>query len=173
MPPKPDFSALDWLVGEWTGVTVGKDPAGQVHFSAAYDLENRYMVLRENVALPPTKTAPATKESWIGILAARSPKGGGFVLRVFSSTGFVTRYGVSVDEDQIYLNFEGGEEPPPGWLFRRVFEREDDSELSETVRVAPPDKPFFDYYTAKLTRVTSENKKNKKLPVSENKPPKE
>ena len=42
--------------------------------------------------------------------------------------------------------------------------------MSETVRVAPPDKPFFDYYTAKLTRVASENKK---LPVSENKPPKE
>jgi len=151
VPPKPDFSELDWLVGEWTGKTSGKDPRGEVHFSAAYDLDKRFMILREESSLPATKTSAETKESWMGILAGRGPDGN-YMLRVYSSTGFVTRYGVTVDGGTVYLNQQGGEATPPGWLFRRVFERNNPTELTETVRVAPPDTAFFDYYTAKLTR---------------------
>jgi len=154
LPPEPDFSAVDWLVGEWTGKTAGKDPPGEVRLTAAYDLGRRFMVLREDVALPPTKAAPAARESWMAILGPR-PSGRGFAMRAYSSTGFVTLYDVTVRGDEIYFNQEGGEQPPPGWLFRRVLERVNDTELSETVRVAPPDKPFFDYYTARLTRVTA------------------
>ena len=83
------------------------------------------------------------------------PSGRGFAMRAYSSTGFVTLYDVTVRGDEIYFNQEGGEQPPPGWLFRRVLERVNDTEFSETVRAAPPDKPFFDYYTARLSRVTA------------------
>jgi len=152
LPPEPDFSAVDWLVGEWTGKTAGKDPQGEVRLTAAYDLGRRFMILREDVALPPTKTAPATRESWMAILEPR-PSGQGFAMRAYSSTGFITRYDVALTAGEIYFNQGGGEQPPPGWLFRRLLERVNDTEFSETVRVAPPDKPFFDYYTARLTRV--------------------
>lgn len=153
IPPKPDFSDLDWLVGEWTGKTAGKNAQGDVHLSAAYEFDKRFLILREETSLPATKNAPAVKESWMGILTRPSP-GGSFAMQVYSSTGFVTTYGVTLEGGKVYLNQQGGEDPPAGWLFRRVLERTDPGSLNETVRVAPPDQPFFDYYTARLSRVS-------------------
>src|SRR5690349_14016341 len=48
-PPKPDFSALAWLVGEWSGKIGIKQTIGEVHFSASYDLGERFMILREQL----------------------------------------------------------------------------------------------------------------------------
>ena len=151
LPPKPDFSSLDWMVGEWTGKIAGNGPQGEVHFSAAYDLNQRLMIFREEVSMAATRTIPALKESSLGILS--SEPGSGFVLRWFSTTGFITRYRLSVDGPEISLNQEGGDNPPPGWLFRRLIHHPDPSQFIETVQVAPANRPFFDYYTAKLTRV--------------------
>jgi hypothetical protein len=151
LPPKPDYGALDWLVGEWAGKTTARSPQGEVHLAVSYDLDKRFMVLREGVQLAATDNVPETNETWIGILSP-DPSGSGFRLRVFSDTGFITCYRVTVEESNVYLNPEGGEEPPPGWLFRRTLRRTNVGELTETVRVAPPSKAFFDYYSAKLTR---------------------
>lgn len=151
VPPKPDFSSLDWFVGEWTGKTQGRSPQGEIRLSVEYTLERRFMILREEISLASSKTAPGTSESWMGIL---SPNRGdsGFALRVFSSTGFITRYRVTVDADEIRFHPEGGEHPPPGWLFRRVVTRSSDTEFDESVQAAPPGKAFFDYYTARFSR---------------------
>jgi hypothetical protein len=154
LPPMPDYGALDWLVGEWTGKTSGSSPQGEVHLTISYDLQRRFMVLRERVQLAATANVPETNETWMGILSP-DPSGVGFRLRVFSDTGFITRYRVTVEEANVFLNPEGGEEPPPGWLFRRTLKRTDTGELTETVQVAPPGKAFFDYYTAKLTRTAT------------------
>lgn len=151
LPPLPDFGTLDWLVGEWTGKTSDSNPQGEVRLAVSYDLEKRFMVFREHVQLAATASVPETSETWMGILSA-DPSGTGFRLRVFSDTGFITRYGVTVEEASVYLNPEGGEEPPAGWLFRRTLKRTNVGELTETVQVAPPNKAFFDYYSAKLTR---------------------
>ncbi len=151
LPPKPDFATLDWLVGEWAGKTVGSGPQGDIHLSVSYDLEKRFMILREQISLPPTKTTPAWSETWMGVLSS-SRSGSGFVLRSFSTTGFVVRYRVTVEGTRIYFNPEGGQ-PPPGWLFRRVIQGVDLTQFSETVQAAPTNRPFFDYYTARLTRV--------------------
>jgi hypothetical protein len=150
LPPRPDFTALDWLVGEWAGKTTGHSPQGEFHLAVSYDLDKRFMVFREEISLTATNAVPATKESWMGILFA-SRGGAAFLLRIFSSTGFITLCRVTVDGGEIRLDPEGGDQPPPGLLFRRVFERSGDGEVNETVQVAPPDKPFFEYYTAKFT----------------------
>ncbi|MBZ5670333.1 MAG: hypothetical protein LAO04_11455 [Acidobacteriia bacterium] len=152
LPAAPDFSRLDWLLGEWAGKTVGSSPAGEVRLSVALDLEKHFLIFRGEASLAATPTVPATKESWMGILSA-NPGGPGFTLQVFSSTGFMTRYRVTVDGPQVRLNPEGGDRPPPDWLFRRVLERTSPGEFTESVQAAPPAKPFFDYYTANLTRV--------------------
>jgi hypothetical protein len=115
------------------------------------------MLLRGEASFQATKTSPAMKESWMGVLT--SDRGAlGFLLRTFSSTGFITRYRVTVEGPETHINPEGGEQPPPGWLFRTVIKRTDPKEFVETVQAAPPNKSFFDYYTAKLTRVTVEEK---------------
>jgi len=157
LPATPDFSGLDWLLGEWAGETVGSSPPGDVRLSVAPDLEKRYLIFRGQMSLAATPTVPGMKESWLGILSA-NPGGPGFTLWVFSSTGFITRYRVMVDGPQVRLNPEGGDRPPPEWLFRRVLERTGPGEFMETVQAAPPAKPFFDYYTAKLTRVPAPQK---------------
>jgi hypothetical protein len=153
LPPPADFTPLDWLLGDWAGKTTNRSAPGEVRLSATFDLDKQFIVLRGEVSLAATKSAPASRESWIGILSGNR-EGSGFVLRTFSSTGFIARYRVMVDGPEIRFNPEGGENPPPGWLFRRVIERVGVGELTETVQVAPPSKSFFDYYTAKLSRVT-------------------
>jgi hypothetical protein len=157
LPPKPDFSTLDWLVGEWAGTTTGKSTPGEIRLSVSYELDSQVMLLRGEASFKATKTSPAMKESWMGILT--SDRGAdGFLLRTFSSTGFITRSRVTVQGPETYINPEGGEQPPPGWLFRTVIKRTDPQEFFETVQAAPPTKSFFDYYTAKLSRVTAQDK---------------
>lgn len=157
LPPPPDFSQLDWLVGEWTGKTTGSGSPGAVRFSASYDLGKNFMLLRGEVSLPATKSAPASQENWLGILCA-SPDGTGYILRTFSSRGFIARYRVIVEGPEVQFNPEGGEKSPPGWLFRRLIQRTGVGEFSENVQVAPPGKSFFDYYSAKLNRVQEQEK---------------
>ena len=152
IPAPPDFSALDWLQGQWTGKTIPNSSPGELQLAVTADLDKHFLVLRGEVSLAATPTVPATKESWLGILSA-SPNGTGFILWKFSSTGFVTRYRMTVNEAELHLNPEGGDSPPPGWLFRLTWARTGPDELTETVQAAPPGKSFFDYYTAKLTRV--------------------
>jgi hypothetical protein len=157
LPPKQDFSAVDWLVGEWTGKTTDRRAQGEIRLSVSYELDNQVMLLRGEASFQATKTSPAMKESWLGVLT--SDRGaGGFLLRTFSSTGFITRYRVTVEGPETHINPEGGEQPPPGWLFRTVIKHTDPQEFVETVQAAPPNKTFFDYYTAKLSRVTAEEK---------------
>ncbi|HEV2351354.1 MAG TPA: hypothetical protein VG028_16080 [Terriglobia bacterium] len=160
LPPRPDYSHLDWLIGDWSGKTGEQKLQGDVHLKVSYDLEKRVVVFRESVSLPATKTIPATDETWMGILTADRP-GAGYILRVFSSTGFVTRYRVTTEEAEIQFNPEGGEQPPPGWLFRRKLTRTDTDALTETVQASPPQKSFFDYFTAKLTRAQPDTTKSK------------
>ena len=163
IPTLPDFSALDWLQGRWTGKTLPNSPPGEVRLSVSPDLEKHFLVFRGEVSLAATPTVPAIKESWMGILSA-SPEGDGFILRVFSSTGFITRYRMTVDGAEIHLNPEGGDSPPPGWLFRRIWVRTGPDEFSETVQAAPPGKAFFDYYAAKFARVPRSARKTTPAP---------
>jgi hypothetical protein len=151
LPPQTDFSALDWLVGEWSGKTAERSPAGEVHLTVAYDLDKRFLVFREKMTLAATDSTPAVNESWMGFLSG-SDSPNQFTLRVFSSTGFITRYRVTVQHAEIRFMPEGGEQPPPGWLFRRRLDHSNVDELTETVEAAPPDGSFFNYFSAKLTR---------------------
>ena len=152
IPTPPDYSTLDWLLGQWTGKTLPSSPPGEVHLSVSPELGKRFLIFRGEVSLAATPTVPAMKESWMGILSA-SANGPGFVLRVFSSNGFVTRYRLTLDGPELHLNPEGGDSPPPGWLFRRAWVRTGPDEITETVQVAPPGKSFFDYYSTKYSRV--------------------
>jgi hypothetical protein len=152
IPTTPDFSELDWMQGRWAGKTGPESPSGDVQLSVSPDLEKHFLVFRGEVSLAATPTTPMAKESWMGILSAGA-NGSEFILRVFSSTGFITRYRMVVDGAEIRLHPEGGDSPPPGWLFRRIWTRTGPDEFAETVQAAPPAKAFFDYYTAKFVRV--------------------
>jgi hypothetical protein len=152
IPTLPDFSVLDWLQGRWTGKTNPNSPPGDVQLSVTADLEKHFLVLRGEVSLAATPAVPATKESWLGILSTSSD-GTGFILQKFSSTGFITRYRLTVDEPELHLNPEGGDSPPPGWLFRMIWARTGPDEFTDTVQAAAPGKAFFDYYPADFARV--------------------
>ena len=150
IPAAPDFSALDWLQGRWTGKTTLPSPPGDLQLTVSPDLEKHFVVLRGEVSLAATATVPATRDSWMGIISA---EGTSFILRVFSSTGFITRYRLIIEGAEIHLNPEGGDAPPPGWLFRRIWSRTGADEFAETVQAAPLGKAFFGYYSAKFSRV--------------------
>jgi len=128
LPPPPDFSPLEWLVGEWKGTTTGRGAKGEVHLSVELALDKKFMIFREDLSFPSTATAPATHESWLGVMSGSRPAST-FILRVFSSTGFVTRYHVSVEGSEIRFDPDGGEPAPPGWLFRRAIQRSSPSEI--------------------------------------------
>jgi hypothetical protein len=166
LPPKPDFSSLAWLLGEWTGQTVKHSPPGEMHLSVSYDLDQRVMIFKEEISLAATKEAPAAKESSIGVLSG-DPSGNSFLFQVYSSTGFITRYRVKVAGPEIDFNPIGGLQAPPGWLSRRVVQRSDVDGFTETVQLAPPQESFFDYYTAAFTRTTTSAKSRTGLPGKE------
>ena len=151
LPPKPDFSSLAWILGDWSGQTLRHSPQGEVHLSISYGLDERVIIFREEISLAATREAPAVKESSIGLLSA-DPSGNSFLLQLYSSTGFITRYRVSVAGSEIDFSPVGGLQPPPGWLSRRILERSDVDGFTETVQLAPPQEAFFDYYTVALTR---------------------
>lgn len=151
LPPKPDFSSVAWMVGNWTGQMVKHSRPGEIHLSVLYELDRRIMVFREQVSLAATQEAPATKESSIGILSP-SPSGNSFLFQVYFSTGFISRYRVTVDGPEIDFTPDGGSQPPPGWLTRRIIQRSDIDGFTETVQLAPPQKSFFNYYTAAFIR---------------------
>ena len=153
VPPQPDYSALDWLLGDWTGKTNGKGKQGQVLLSVSYELGKRFMILREELSLPATGSAPATHEGVMGILNASAT--GGFEMNLYSSNGFISHYRVIVNHGEVNFSPEGGALPPPGWLFRRVFRHTNPGECTESVDVAPPQGAFFSYYTADLYQVTA------------------
>ncbi len=151
IPPAPDFSQVAWILGNWSGKTTAKSPRGDLQFSAAYDVQKRVMVLRESISLDATTTTSVQDESWMGILSpGRSASN--FNLQVYTSTGFVLRYRVTVDGDTINVEPAGGLSPPPGMLFRRTLQQTADGGFTETVEVAPATRPFFNFYTAKFSR---------------------
>ena len=153
-PPLPDFSSLDWLVGDWAGGTAGRSPQAQIHLSVAYDLNKRFMVLREEVTFAAAAGGSPTEESWIGILG---PDGSdkSYTLRTYGSTGFVTLYRVLANGEGIRFASEGGDQSPAGWVFRRFYQELSADTCLLTVELAPPGKPFFVYYTAKLNRAAA------------------
>jgi len=155
LPPKPDFSSIEWMLGRWTGQMDRHSPQGQVHLSVSYDLDKRVMIFREKISLASTGELPANNESSLGILS-RAPSGDSFLLQVFASTGFVTQYRVTVAGSEIDFTPDGGSQPLPGWLSRRIIQRGDVDGFTETVQLAPPLRPFFDYYTAAFTRDASQ-----------------
>lgn len=152
LPPQPDYSSFEWLIGDWTGKTTGKGAQGDVLLSFAYELGKRFMILREEVSLPAAKDAPAMHESLMGILSA-APSGD-FEMNIYSSSGFVSRYLVTARHGEIDFQPAGGPLAPPGWLFRRIFRQVNSSTCQISVAVAPPQREFFNYYTANLSRVT-------------------
>lgn len=152
MPSQADFSDIKWLLGEWSGKTAGKTAQGGVLLSASYALGKRIVILRGQLALPATKTAPAISEGFMGIVSGR-PSAKTYDMALYSSTGFVIRYRVSAKNGKIDFSPQGGLNPPPGWLFRRSIQRTAPDRCIESVDVAPPGQPFFNYYTANLNRV--------------------
>jgi len=168
LPPRPDFSAFAWIIGNWAGYSTtpqaSKEAQGSVHLTLSYTLDKRFILVQEEVSLPGGKNAPAQRESWMGFVGSGS-SGSGFVMRAFSSTGFMTVYHVTVTDTELRFDPEGGPNPPPGWLFRRVITRLGPGYFAETVMVSPTGKQFFDYYTAKLTQVIEPKSSPSTLPA--------
>jgi hypothetical protein len=152
-PAPADYSNFQWLIGDWSGKTTGKGAQGDVLLSASFALGKRFIILREQLSLPATKLAPASTQESIGILSGGS-SGSKYQFAQYSSNGFVTRYQVSVGNGEIDFNPAGGLEPPSGWLFRRSIRQTNKDECVETIDVAPPNQPFFNYYTASLRHTT-------------------
>ena len=88
LPPKPDFSSVEWMLGNWTGQMDRHSPQGEIHLSVGYDLDRQVMVFREKISLAATGELPANNESSIGILS-RAPSGDSFLFEVYSTTGFI------------------------------------------------------------------------------------
>jgi hypothetical protein len=156
LPAKPDFSALDWTIGEWAGHTVDplshKENGGTLHLTVAYALEKRFVRISEEIALPGGEGAPAVSQSWSGFIGP-SASGQGFTLHAYSSTGFITQYHVTATATELRLDPEGGANPPPGWLFRQTVSQLAPEYFQDTVEAAPPGGSFFPYYSGKLTTV--------------------
>ena len=165
LPPKPDFSPLAWLIGDWSGHTAGKDSQGTVHLTFSYSLDQRFVQVREEVSLPAGKTTPLVHETSMGFIAPDTSRPG-YRLETYSSTGFISLYHVTATEGEVRFDPEGGVNPPPGWLFRRKIARLGPDSLNDLVEVAPPGRAFFQYYSATLAPTSPSGKPGTSPPPS-------
>ena len=74
LPPKPDFSSIEWMIGNWTGQMDKQSPPGEIHLSVSYDLDQRVMIFREKVSIAATGEISG-KESSVGILSPAPSRG--------------------------------------------------------------------------------------------------
>jgi hypothetical protein len=152
LPPQTDYSGMAWLIGQWSGNTVGKGEQGAVLLSVSYMLGKRFLMLREEVSVPATAKSPAIREGMMGVLSAGSTAGI-YNLVYYSSNGFVMNYQVTAKRGEIDFVPAGGSLSPTGWLFRRLIHRTAKNQCTETVDAAPPGQGFFPFYSASLSKV--------------------
>ena len=95
LPPKPDFSTVDWLVGEWTGKTTDQKTQGEIHLSVSYELDKQVMLLRGKASFQATKTSSADER----IMAGRPHLGPGS-RRLFAAHVFQHGFHHAISRDR-------------------------------------------------------------------------
>jgi len=138
-PKAPDWHALEYLMGDWTGEGSGEPGQGTGAFSFQPDLQKRIVVRKNHAAYPAGKDRPAFTHDDLMIVYQDAPDAG---LRAiyFDNEGHVIHYAVECTPDAgrwVFLSATEASAP----RYRLTYTRVDQHRLKIQFEVAPPAHP--------------------------------
>ena len=141
------WARLRFLVGEWTGESVGTAGSGGTTF--ALELDDRILVRHNRADYPATADRPAQSHRDLMIVYPEPDSG----LRAiyFDDEGHVIRYRVSFGAERrvVFTSLESAAGP----RFRLSYEPQPDGSLDVAFDTAPPGGELKRYLTGRLRRL--------------------
>ncbi|HZS49111.1 MAG TPA: hypothetical protein VFC63_28850 [Blastocatellia bacterium] len=150
-----DWSAMKFLIGDWTGDGGGKPGQGSGESSFKLDLQGKVLVRRSQSDYPATADKPAISHSDLMIIHPKA-SGKGFEAIYFDNEGFVIHYDVIKSDDKKVLTLIS-EPSPSAPRFRLVYTQISETTMTVRFDIAPPGKPeaFAKYVEGTLHRKAS------------------
>ena len=152
-PPSP-WARLQFLVGEWEGVSEGEPGKGQVRRTYGFVLKDRFLHEQNVSTYPPQpqNEKGEVHEHWSFFSHDRAR--GVLVLRQFHQEGFVNQYAMQPRTGGTTVVFESEalENVPAGWKARETYEAVSADEFTETFELAQGNGSWSVYSRARFKR---------------------
>jgi hypothetical protein len=137
-PPENPWSAVQFMVGEWTGESDGQPGKGTVKRTYRFVLGGKFLHEQNVSTYPPQpkNEKGEVHEHWSLLSHDRARHT--LVLRQFHQEGFVNQYAMTAESPAGALVFESEalENVHPGWKARETYEVVSPDEFVETFELA-------------------------------------
>jgi hypothetical protein len=132
-----DWSAWQFILGEWVGTGSGAPGQGTGSFTFSYDLEKRILVRKNHTEFPKTDKSPAFTHEDLMIVYQENDRTKAVY---WDNEGHVINYiaGFSQDGNKLYFTSEAAAQAP---RFRLVYEKLGDNKMNNVFEIAAPGKP--------------------------------
>ena len=153
--PVDPWSAVRFLVGEWTGESEGEPGKGTVKRTYRFVLGNKFLHEQNVSTYPPQpkNEKGEVHEHWSFFSHDRARHT--LVLRQFHQEGFVNQFSMKAESPTGTVGFESEalENVPPGWKARETYEVVSPDEFVETFELASGNGAYEVYSRARFKRV--------------------
>lgn len=143
-PPDP-LEPLSVFLGEWRGEEHGVFGEGIGRRSYRRIIKGRYLLGENSSEFPPQEGLPEGDSHADWAIFSYDQGRGTYVLRQFTSEGFVNRYvlepGASVPEQMVFTS-EASENAPAGLRTRLSYQVVSEDEFMEVFEIAPPGQEY-------------------------------
>jgi hypothetical protein len=142
VPPKPDWSSWNWIIGTWDGVAKGKPGAGTGSFSLLYSLDHAVLVRKSLSAYRSSKTTTKTHHEDFMVVYEEN---GHWRADYWDTERHVIHYGITMGEGvATFVSDKVAGQP----TFRLTYERMDKGALSVEFAIATPGSDQFKPYVS-------------------------
>ncbi|MGD0036619.1 MAG: hypothetical protein ABSC53_04925 [Bacteroidota bacterium] len=135
---KPDWSAFQFLLGEWTGEGSGNPGQGNGNFTFSLDLQDHILIRRNQSDYPETKTHTAFSHN--DLMVIYQTIGQPVQAIYFDNEDHVIQYKTKISENGKSIAFIS-DSLPVRPRFQLIYTSLSDDSLLITFEIAPPDKP--------------------------------
>jgi len=136
--PKPDWSAFQFLLGEWTGEGSGNPGQGNGIFSFSLDLQDHILIRRNQSDYPETKTHAAFSHN--DLMVIYQAIGQPVRAIYFDNEDHAIQYNINVSEHGKSITFTS-DSLPARPRFQLTYTSLSEDSLRITFEIAPPEKP--------------------------------
>jgi hypothetical protein len=136
-----DWSAWDFLIGDWTPIGGGGQPGQAIGggFSFGFDLQKRILVRKSYAEYPATKDALAFRHDDL-MIVYEDETGKGTRAVYFDNEGHVIHYTVAFSDGGGAVTFVS-DANARGPRFRLIYRKQGDGAVAFEFDIAPPGKP--------------------------------
>ncbi|MGD1044395.1 MAG: hypothetical protein ABR936_03580 [Bacteroidota bacterium] len=152
--PKPDWSAFQFLMGEWTGEGSGNPGQGNGIFTFSLDLQDRILIRRNQSDYPETKTHAAFSHN--DLMVIYQAIGQPVRAIYFDNEDHAIQYNINISENGKSITFIN-DSLPARPRFQLTYTSLAEDSLLITFEIAPLDKPnnFSKYLEGRAHRTKS------------------